>query len=365
MGKSTAFTGRSLRQTVENIASEEDKSSRYSYVRDVLMNYHDGWTRTFPLEDSRFRRQHPFVTKPKAKQNLMEQEHHPKSFVPKSHSSYRNRLNGSNNAERLEYPTTPPEDRCHSPEQSDQARQVSVGTLPPVINELIFTEITQSHPTPASVQQSQLEAVETQKVDVIASPHDFTTTPFLLPLTGESPVIISIIVEMPSEQQHSDAVLDTSNDSVPNLQISITPERSFRLQSETLNSSIGPSLDQVRVVPSRADDSLAVAIAFILTIPMLQPEISTSTSVPPVPTTSMTLRWFIGMCLWGRQTGRKTEVYLLEIWPIIGSHNRFHLDFKGVRVKGFEMESFAAEPGTNANQNKVCVYGCMKGGKHQ
>lgn len=46
MGKSTAFTGRSLRQTVENIASEEDKLSRY-YVRDILMNYRDDWTRTF------------------------------------------------------------------------------------------------------------------------------------------------------------------------------------------------------------------------------------------------------------------------------------------------------------------------------
>src|SRR5205814_3174688 len=110
MGKSTAFIGPSLRQAVENIASEEDKPSRYSYVRDVLMNYLIGWKRSFPLEDSRFRRQDPFVSKPKAKQNLMEQQHRPKSFVPKSDSSYhRNRLNDSNNAERLENPTTPPE----------------------------------------------------------------------------------------------------------------------------------------------------------------------------------------------------------------------------------------------------------------
>ena len=367
MGKSTAFIGPSFRETFENIASEVDKPARYAYVRDVLMNYLNGWTRRFPREDSRFRHQQPFVTKPKAKQDLMEQQNRPESFVPKSHSSYnRNHLNDSNNAEGLEEPTSPPEDRGNSPEQSVQARQVSVGTLPPVIKpyKLMTTEITLPHPAPFSVQQSQLKAVETPKVDAMTIPHDFPPTPSLLPLTKETPVIPSI-VEMPGEQPHPGAVLETSNDSVPKLQVSITQERSFHLQQETLNSSNGPPLDQVSAVSSLANDSLPVMTVPISTTSdgVLQPGVSIPTYVLRVP--SIRLRLFIGMSLWGRQTGRKTKVNVWEIWLIPGSLNRYYLTFKGVRVKGFEMESFETESGTNASNDKPCVYGCVKEGKHQ
>ena len=68
-------------------------------------------------------------------------------------------------------------------------------------------------------------------------------------------------------------------------------------------------------------------------------------------------------------TGQHRQSKVSTLWKLMPtnlSETRFHLYFNNVKIQGIQMESFEIEADIDADNDKVCVYGCKSAaGKRQ
>ena len=78
------------------------------------------------------------------------------------------------------------------------------------------------------------------------------------------------------------------------------------------------------------------------------------------PVTSLSLREFIAIGLHARQIGHdRSLAHELTLSATEFSLSLYDLMFGQINLDGIQMHSFETEEGTNASQDKVCVYGCI------
>jgi hypothetical protein len=370
LGRSNPFVEARIRQYFDNIALDNYNRSGYTFLRDHLQNYLEQWEKTVPSKENEHKPLDPAKTRRKMRPLASKK-------LPRFQSSQRGTRNLISH------------DQSGDLEPSEMATQEmdstnSTGPTPETISQLAYEEI---------------PGTTTQNIDPVVSTNDFVSQTTITRVADSESAATGMqkFINLEFHQQQnaeiqaaillnhsfsiSDSISTTSEPQSHFSNIDDSPSFPSSFDSDLfpkISTSTSPTTEENNFDIQQVFNPETVSIISVSSTPNSpssrsmspSPDLVLPLEIAPIilllSSTLLSLKTFIGMCLWARQVGRDTKLHDCP-WgflPKPGSNTRFYVTYHGVRIPGIELESFETEPGTTLD-DRNCFYGCLKEGKRQ